>query len=257
MGEFEKMTQIREDDEFTIDLVPLIKALWKRAWLIILVAVLAAGATFGAVKLLVTPTYRSSFTAYVNNKDNSANVNGQLSSSDIVASQNLVNTYAQIITSQTLLEKACKRADMDFSYRQLKEAVTTRIANETEIIEVRVTLDDPQRAADLARAIVMVAPESISDIVTGSSMKIVDRPMVPDKQFAPNYLKMTVLGFLLGFLLAVVVIVVRELLDTHIRDAEGLEERFQIPILGEIPNLLTAEKNGYRYAYYSSRPKEK
>ena len=51
-----------------IDVSSIFKALWKKLWLILLVGVVCGGLTYAATKVLVTPTYRSGFTAYVNNK---------------------------------------------------------------------------------------------------------------------------------------------------------------------------------------------
>ena len=44
------------------------RELFKKLWLIVLIGILVGAAAFGAAKIFVKPTYRSSFTAYINNK---------------------------------------------------------------------------------------------------------------------------------------------------------------------------------------------
>ena len=54
--------------EIEIDLVPIFKAVISKLWLMILIGAIFAGIAFGATKVIIKPTYRCSFTAYVNNQ---------------------------------------------------------------------------------------------------------------------------------------------------------------------------------------------
>ena len=53
--------------EFEIDIVSLIRALWKNALIIALVAILFGCATFGVTAFMVEPTYQATASMYVNN----------------------------------------------------------------------------------------------------------------------------------------------------------------------------------------------
>ena len=44
------------DEGYSIDLLQLVKALWKRAWLIVLAAILAGGIGFSVASFLIAPT---------------------------------------------------------------------------------------------------------------------------------------------------------------------------------------------------------
>ena len=61
-------TKRKEVPEREIDIIPILKELLKKLWLIILVGLILSGAVFVGTKVLIKPTYRSGFTAYVNNK---------------------------------------------------------------------------------------------------------------------------------------------------------------------------------------------
>lgn len=252
MSERERRTDTKSDD-LEIDLLQLAQALWKRAWLIILVGILGGAITFGGTKLLITPTYQSSFTAYVNNRS-SQEVSYGLSSSDISAAQSLVYTYSEIITSRTILESAAQAAGLVNSYDELKEMVSAEALNNTEIIEVSVYLDDPQLAAKFANAICDIAPEYVSQVVEGSSMQVLDKAVEPTEIYKPNYLKTTILGAVLLMAFTCALIVLRELLDDRIKDEAQLEEQFGVPVIGTIPNLESAKKvsSSYGYGYSNS-----
>ena len=150
---------------------PLFRYLLHKAWLIILVTVVCALAAYGMTKLFVKPTYRSSFTAYVNNQ-HSATAKDSLTSSDILASHELVETYSTILMSNSVLTAASEKAGFDYSYAQLKGMISTKIMDNTEVITVYAVMRDPDDAYLLASSVAEVAPEYIKEVVEGSSMKI-------------------------------------------------------------------------------------
>ena len=79
-----------ENDEITIDLLKIVKALWKKAWAIILVATIFGGAMFVYKKSSYVPVYQAKtilFANYTNNSD--------FSQSSASQSQNMVNTAQQ------------------------------------------------------------------------------------------------------------------------------------------------------------------
>lgn len=237
-----------DEGENSIELWPLVQALLRRWWLIALVAVAAAVLVFAGTKLFVTPTYRSGFTAYVNNRadDDKQTV---LSNADLSASRYLTYTYAQIIRSRSVLEKAAEQAGLTYSYSDLSDMVTTSILSDTEIISVYVVSESPAVSMAYAAAIAEVAVTEISNIVDGSSMRIIDQPVMPTGIHSPSYVKNALVGFVLGFLLAVAIIVLREVMDDRVKDEEALESRFGIHILGSVPNTASAARMDASYGY--------
>ena len=59
--------------------------------------------------------------------------------------------------------------------------MSTEAVNETEILKISVTSKDAQEALDIAATIAEVAPGAVSDIIEGSSVKIVDTPKVTEE----------------------------------------------------------------------------
>ncbi len=247
MSEFRK-NKFASEEVNTIDLRPIMRALLRGAWIIILAAVVFGAAAYCGTKLLITPTYRSSFTAYVNNRTDVEGMTS-VSSADLSASRSLVRTYAAILTSRSVLEEAAKAAGTNYSYSQMSQMVSTSVVSDTEIITIHVVSADPVEARDLAQAIADVAPMRVSTIVEGSSMQVVDPPVVPGGRYAPSYQKNTMMGALLGAFLVAALIALRELIDDHVKDEETLEERFGMPVLGTIPNMTEAVKKNSNYGY--------
>lgn len=236
-----------------INILPLLLFLLKKLWLIILVGLVTALLTFTAVKVLVQPTYRCSFTAYINNRHASAAPNSDyLSISDVNAAKELVKTYSSILTSNTVLSKAIDTMNANYSVKSLKKMVTTQIQDETEIIQVYAVAKSPEESYRIASAVAGVAPKIMADIVEGSSMKIVEYPQVPDSIYKPNYFKFSLIGFGAGCLLTAIVLVILYLSNDTITDETEIESRFSVPVLGIIPDTHSSAsgKSGYYYNYY-------
>jgi capsular polysaccharide biosynthesis protein len=243
-----------------INVLPLLMVLLKKLWLIILAAVIVGGATFAGTKFLITPTYRCSFTAYVNNKSQLSNGQDTLSSSDITAAQQLVRAYSEIVHSRAILQSAAEKINLDLSADELNNMVSTEVQNDTQIITVYVVDTTPEGAYNLAQSIALISPDQISNVIEGSSMRIIDMPQRPTKIYKPSLMKNTLVGCLLGAFIAVVYIIIRLLLNDKVKDESDLEARFSLPVVGVIPDMNTTSKGDsnyydYEYAYRNSEIK--
>ena len=239
----------RRNTDVEIDIIPLFKTLCSKVWLMVLVGLIAAGLAFSASKVLVKPTYRSGFTAYVNNQQTQVNKD-VLTSSDLSAAKELVRTYSQILASNAVLSASAQSINMEIPYSTLKDMVSTDIKNDTEIISVNVVDGSPQKAYDLACAIADFAPSYLSGIVEGSSMKIIDVPVYSEQRYKPSYTKYALFGFLAGVLLILVIYVIKYFSDDTVKSEGDIEARFDVPILGVIPDLTkSGDKKSDYYAY--------
>ena len=240
------------NEYYTIDLLHIMKALWRRLWLIALAGILAAGAGFCISSFAITPMYSSSIMLYVNNSAFSlGNTSFSISSSEITAAQKLVNTYGEILNNRTTLERVIEKAGVKYSAREMMGMIKSAPSNDTEIMRVTVTSPDPYEAANIANCIAEVLPVRISEIIDGASMEVVDSAVPVLSKISPSITKYTIAGFLLGVFASVAFVVVAALLDDTIHDEEYVLKNYDYPILAKIPNLL--ETGSKQYEYYSSR----
>lgn len=238
-----------------LNIIPLLVYLLKRLWIILLVGAVAGAVTYTAVKLLVQPTYRCSFAAYVNNRQlSSKSITEYLTSSDVDASKELVKTYSAILKSNSILSSADEALHSDYTLRELKKMVSTQIQDETEIIQVFVEAKSPEESYRIATAIVDVAPKSMADIVEGSSMKIVEMPQPPNDIYSPSYFRYTLLGFGVAALLTIVLLAIHYLRNDIITDEAEVESQFPVHVLGIIPDVNSSanDKTGAYYNYYKN-----
>lgn len=241
-------------DYYVIDLAHVVKNVWHRIWVVAIAGVLAAAIAFSIAAFAITPTYSSSIMLYVNNSSFTVGDLGfSISSSEISAAQSLVKTYTVLLKNRTTLERIIDETEANYTWEELYEMIDAAPVNETEIMEVTVTSTDPYEAEKLANGIARILPKRVSEIVEGSSMEVVDSAIAVTEKVAPNITRYTAVGFILGVLLSVALLVVLALLDNTIHDEEYILNNYGYPILAKIPDLLNTGTK--KYAYYNSYKK--
>ena len=239
-----------KNEEIEIDLSRLLGAVLNKAWLIGIVAVVCAVVTFLGTLFFVTPLYQSSAMFYVNNSALSlGEASLSISSADISASRGLVKSYIVILKTRESLNDVIDYAGVDLTYGQLKGMISAAAVDSTEIFQVVVTSPDPKEAEQLADAIAYILPKRISSIIEGTSAKVVDSAVLPSRPSSPNYTKNAMIGFLLGLMATVAIIVLRDLFDITVRTEEDVERGCKHPVLASVPDMGAPGKGGYYYGY--------
>ena len=238
-----------ENDYIEIDLVRLLSALWRHFWIILLSMVIFGAAGFGYANYLITPLYQSDVQMYVNNADISVGSTSiKFSQGDLLAAQGLVDTYIVILNSRPMLDDVIDELELPYSYEQLKGMIDAEAVNGTEVFQITVTDADRKEAKEVANKIAELLPEHISQVVDGSSVRVVQYAVLAGGPCSPSVMKYLCLGIALGFLLSAGIIVLRVLLDKRVHDPEDLAKRYDIPVIAVIPDL--EKKGSSKYGQY-------
>lgn len=235
---------------YTIDVLHIVKTLWKRAWVIALCGLLTAAIGFSIAAFVIVPTYSSSIKLYVNNSSISLG-SFSITSSEITAAQELVKTYGEILDTRTTLQIVVDKANLDYTWKEISKMLTYEPSNDTEIMRVTVTCENPYEASKIANTIAEVLPVRVSEVITGASMAVVDSAIPELDKVAPSISQYTALGLIIGVLLSVTVLTVVALKDDTIHDEEYVRMTYDYPILGNVPDLL--DVGGKAYGYQTPR----
>lgn len=251
-----------KNDEIEIDLLQLIKVLWSKALIIILVALIMASAAFAVTYMFIPAKYEATASFYVNNSSFSfGSTSFSITSSELSASNSLVDTYIYILKSRTTLEDVISRGGLPYSYEELSEMLDPEAVTGTAAFDVTARSSSPIEAEVIANTIAQILPDRIAEIVDGSSVRIIDYAIVPSHRASPSYTKNTIIGFLIGAVLAAGIAAIRFLSDEQndvvIHSSDEVKELFpDIRILAMIPDMRLTEKKGYYYSsYYGDRKK--
>lgn len=245
--------QTKQEEYVEIDLQRIISALWHKIWVVILAALIIALVTFLVCFHLVPKQYQSAVRFYVNNNDLNLGASIDLSSADITASRDLVQSYITILEGWDFLGTVKTQADVDCSVNELRNMIAAESVNETEIFEVVVTSTDPNEAFRICQQIQESLPKKIDDTILGAASITVDKPVEPTSHSSPNYQKCTIIGFVVGFLLMAVIVILQEVFDITIRSEEDMQQVCKHPVLASVPDMGAPSKGSYYYYGYGNK----
>ena len=240
----------KRNDYYTIDLVLIFKALWAKIWIIALVGILTGIAGFSIASFAIAPTYSASVMLYVNNTSATHDPNSTISSSQISAAQSLVKTYTEILKNRTTLNQVIEHAEVNYTYKDISGMIKAAPSNDTEIMKVTVTTEDPYEAAKIANSIAEILPQRIKAVIEGAKMNVVEYAEPDTQKVAPSITKYTFIGIVIGVLMASVVVVISAMMDDTLHDEEFITQNYTYPILARIPDLTYSSSRGKKYGYY-------
>lgn len=244
---------VKKKQEEEIDLLKLAKVLWRKIWIILICALILGTAGYYWTYRKMYTSYKSSAMLYVNNNSVSlGSAKLSLTSGDIKAVNNLMETYSVILKSRTTLNEIIQETGIPFTYEELKDMIKAETVGDTAIFKITVTTLDPELSAHLANSIMEVLPNKIQTIIEGASAQIVDYAVTGEPYVNGRPVKTAAIGALIGIVFSCGVIIFLSLIDTKIRNEEYLLETFKdLPILTSIPDLNESGRGGY-YGYRRS-----
>lgn len=219
-----------------INLIKIFEMIMKLWWIVLIFAVIGSLVAFSISTFLMTPQYTSSAKLYV---DGTQRVLGTgMDTQTLNTSRSLVATYIEILCGETFLKSIAEKSGYDdLTATSIKNGITMNAANETEIIEIKYKDISPERAQEILQLILNNAQSEITRVISGCRVETIDNATLPVTTSYPDVQQNTFLGMLIGIVLGIAIIFIRELLDTRVKDDDDLKTRYSIPVLGVIPNL--------------------
>lgn len=226
---------MKEQNMMEIDVFQLLKILWKRKFLIALVAIVTGVVAFAYSSFIVKPEYTSTTRIYVVNR-NQGDKSGP-TNQDLQAGSYLVKDYREIILSQDVLEKVATDLKLDLSPKDLTKKVKVTVPVDTRIVSISVTDRAPEEASRIANSLREVAGQKIISVTRVSDVTTLEEARPATSPSSPNIRRNTMIGFLAGVVVMIATVILIELLDTRVKRPEDVEDVMQIALLGVVPNL--------------------
>ena len=223
----------------------LVKVVLDNAVVIIAITLIFATVSLIFTKVCIPKKYTSSVSLYVMNNKATQNT-GEILSSDISASQMLVNTYAVILSDNLVMEDIGKILLKKYGEKGLEGILPVLDSEQGKYIPSGsiATTRDPQVSVDVCLAMSEVAPEVLSNIMGVAYVNPIGYPELPSGSSSPNVSKNVILGGFFGFVLSIGLVFALKFLNNTVDDEETLRNKFGIPVLGEIPVYTANESEG-------------
>lgn len=214
----------------TIDIVELFFELLVH-WKLIAVSTILTGVIAMLISVfLMTPMYESTSALYVLSKSTSIT-----SLADVQLGTNLTNDYVVVAKGRPVLEQVIKNLDLDMSFETLADMISIDNPSNSRILEVTVKDSDAKRAKLITDEIAEVVSAFIAEKMDQDPPTIIQHGYSDGKPVSPNKTKNTILGAMLGFVLACGIVILGYLLNDTIMTEEDIEKKLGLNVLGVIP----------------------
>lgn len=235
----------------------------KRLWIILLTAVIFAVSAFSYSKLVLVPTYSATASIFVTNgnifyqsdyntTDSKSTTEDSISSSDITSSVALATNVVELLKSPNKYIKLAEKLGDNYNYSSLMSKATISLRYEkTLFVDIKFISTNGNEAIRLANAFAELACEEIPKDIKNSDVSLVTTALSYGK-VSPNELRNTAVSTIIGILLAYVAVLVVDMLDQSIRGEEEYVERYDVPLIGSVPDFEGISYNNYgkyRYSY--------
>ena len=245
------MNNLVEESKNTIDLSRLIDIFRKHIVMLLIWTVLAGVLGFVIAEFVVVPKYTATTEILVNQKHSSDN-NGQAYNNQQADIQ-MINTYKDIITNQVILNRVSRELNSTKTAREygraynmpaskLQNAIEINTQQNSQVFSVAVKTDDPNLSAATANTIARIFKNQIKKIMSVNNVTIISRAAIPDSPSFPNVKISALAGAVLGLLCSAVYLVVKELMDTTVKEDGFMTKELGLTNLGHIDHFHMEHK---------------
>lgn len=206
--------------------------------LIYIIIIIAITVSCGLIykTLLEKPKYES-ITSIILTGFNQNDKTTSIDNNELTINQKLVTTYQQIVKSDKVLSKVIKELNLNCKVEDLRDNIKVNALTDTEIIEISVYNTNAKVAYKITNKIAEIFTEEVKNIYNVSNVSILDEAKIAKEKSNMSMLKFLVIFTLIGIVLGIGIITICFYFDTTIKTSEQIEAKFDIPLLGTIPNL--------------------
>lgn len=221
-------------DEENIKIADILEALKNRWQLIVCISLIATIVSAVLSFFVIKPKYEASTKLFIGKETEDAK--SSYSNNDVQMYQKLLKTYADVIGTRDLIEKAFDSEDITVNPEVALGNITITPKTDTQILEISYISEDKEECRDVVNAVANEFVDESKELIANSNVKIIEKVTLPKTQVSPNKKLNIVIAFLLGLLAGSGLAVMLEFLDNTFKDKEQIEKYLELPVLGSIPN---------------------
>ena len=284
----------QNNEEVTIDLRRLFILIRKHIISILIWMIGLGLIAYGVSEYVLVPKYTASTQLLVNRKSADANqaytnqqadINAVTTYKDIITSNVILKGASKYLANpvtlvkkatparkavyktnddgtRTLVKKAVKakpavykRESKSYSISpsELASAVSVTTTTSSQVLTLSATAETPAKAQAIANAVAKEFKEQIPKIMDVNNVTIVAEAAKGTKSY-PKVKMITMVGVLAGLVISLLIIIIKDLLDTTVREDSFMTNELGLTNLGEIAHITmpkdwtftakTAEKRG-------------
>ncbi|ELC8364554.1 YveK family protein [Clostridium perfringens] len=224
-------------EENTISLQEIAYALKKRWKLIALITIVATLLSAILSFFVIKPQYEATTKLFIGKQESQDN--NAYNNSDVMMYQQLMKTYAELVKTSDLVNKAVKSANLDYNQNEIKGILNNLTANpsaDTQILDLSFKGGNPKEVLKITEAITDEFISESKELIPNGNVQVIQKPQLPEYPVSPNKKLNILIAFVLGLMVGIGVVLLLEYLDNTFKSREDLEKTLELPIIGTIPD---------------------
>lgn len=163
----------------------------------------------------------------------------------------MLNTYIEIMKTNNFNEMLAndlnKSINSNYSASLMKNSMSFEKIEDTTMFKIMVTTQDADLSYQIAHQLEKTVPKMMKQNNNGLVQATVqDKAVKASSAESLGYPKKCAIGAAIGLILAAAYIILRNLLDVRIKTSQELVEKYNIPVLGSIPDFSVASSGNRR-----------
>lgn len=227
------------ENEQAIPQADPIRVIRRRAWIIVLAALVFAGFAAG-FSYWQTPNYESSVLVLIGQEQAGNDAPPTSLQSDVQGLQQITETVATAATTDPIVDGVAQELGRGSS--TLPGSLSAEVIAGTTFVEMSYTDTDPDRAQRIANAAGAVLSERIAEVSPGIdsvTATVWQAATVPESPVSPDPVRNVLLGLLLGVMVGVALAFLLDHLDDDWSSLEEVEKVSGVALFGVIPAFKT------------------
>ncbi len=241
-----ELNQQKVIEEEGMTLQELFHIVWLNRALIFIVTLWVAVAGILYTYILVTPTYTAE-TSLIVQVD--VETTGEQSNAITIA-QKLIGTYSEFVVSNLILDSVLEDVEdlpEGTSTKSLENSISISSSTSDLIIRISVENESPELAAEIANTLVansiaIANDDEIGYVLLQDKLAVLDVAKVPTVPSAPNKMLNVVISVLLGGILSLGIVFVKELFNNKFQNTQEMEKYLNLKVIAAVPGTMKERK---------------
>lgn len=223
-------------DEEGIKVQELFSILKKR-WKLICITTLTATIFAAIISIFfIPPKYETSAKVFIGKEGSTINgIDQNYNGNDVEMYQKLLKTYAEVIQTNDLVEKAIDMKNFSLKSNDLLKNLKVTPTVDTQIIEIKYLNENKILAKNVLDSIIDEFIIESKQLIPNGNVKIIESVKMPESPVSPNKRINIAIAFFLGLIVSAGLSFFLEAIDSTFKKREQLEEILELPVLGVIP----------------------
>lgn len=224
-----------------IDIKEIIYYIFKKKVWVILCCILGLIAGVVYTKFFVTPMYSSYSTVVLSKPTDTSTISTTTSEgitqNDITLNSKLVATYSEIMKSRAVASEVKEKLGLDISEEALMSNISVTAKDDTEMLKIQVSNEDPVVAANVANSLSEVFSSKVKEIYNIENVTVIDTAIPSSSPYNVSYAKNAAIFGMVGLVLCCGVLFVIFYFDTTIKSKSEVEDLLGLEVLAVIPDI--------------------